>query len=78
MSSLEKKGEVITEDFKKEFLDRITKKYDSQTDVRYAASRLWVDEIIFPEDTRNRISSAIQTADHQTKMDEFKIGVIQV
>jgi 3-methylcrotonyl-CoA carboxylase beta subunit len=74
----EKKGLAISDADKKEFLHKITQKYDKQTDVRYAAARLWVDEIISPDETRNRISSAIDAANHQTKMEEFKTGVIQV
>jgi 3-methylcrotonyl-CoA carboxylase beta subunit len=78
VAAQEKKGIEVTEDFKNDFLQKITQKYERQTDVRYAAARLWVDEIILPDDTRNRISSAIDAANHQLHMDEFKNGVIQV
>lgn len=78
IAAREKKGIEITEEFKNEFLQKITQNYNNQTDVRYAAARLWVDEIIQPKDTRKRISSAIDAANHQTKMEEFKNGVIQV
>lgn len=78
VAAQEKKGIRVTEEFKSEFLSSITQKYNNQTDVRYAAARLWVDEIIYPDDTRSRISSAIESADHQVHMDEFKTGVLQV
>lgn len=78
VGAMEKKGETVTDDFRERFLQEITKKYDRQTDVRYAAARLWVDEIIDPEETRSRISSAIDAADHNPFIEDFKTGVIQV
>lgn len=78
VAAMEKKGEVISDEFKQEYLKKISDRYDHQTDVRYAASRLWVDEIILPSDTRRRIASAIDSADHQTEQKPFNVGVIQV
>ena len=52
--------------------------YEEQTDVRYAAARLWVDAIISPESTRENLLTAIAVA---TRFDEgkpFKTGVLQV
>jgi 3-methylcrotonyl-CoA carboxylase beta subunit len=52
--------------------------YDAKTDVRYAASRLWVDAIIDPAHTREVLVEAFQVA---TRVDEgkaFKTGVLQV
>jgi acetyl-CoA carboxylase carboxyltransferase component len=45
--------------------------------VRYAASRLWVDGIIDPLETRERISKAIECANLNPNIKEFKTGVIQ-
>lgn len=78
VSSLEKKGQNLNDEEKAEILQKIKSRYDSQTDVRYAAARLWVDEIIHPGDTRDRISEAIRCADHNPDIPEFKTGVIQV
>jgi acetyl-CoA carboxylase carboxyltransferase component len=78
VAAMEKKGEVVSEEFKQEYLKKISDRYDRQTDVRYAASRLWVDEIILPSDTRSRIANAIEMADHQTEQRPFNVGVIQV
>ena len=47
------------------------------TDVRYAAARLWVDAIIRPEETRDRISAALSVADHNPEVPPFNTGVIQ-
>lgn len=78
VSSLEKKGEEITEEEKQEILKEIQDRYDHQTDVRYAAARLWVDAIINPIETRERISQAIASANHNPEIEEFNTGVIQV
>lgn len=78
VSSLEKKGKEITDDEKAEILKKIKDRYEKQTDVKYAAARLWVDDIITPEDTRRRISQAIKCANHNPEIPEFKTGVIQV
>ena len=42
----------------------------------YAASRMWIDEIISPIDTRKYISMGIEASNNNTK-GEFKTGVIQ-
>ncbi|MFU8860201.1 MAG: acyl-CoA carboxylase subunit beta [Cyclonatronaceae bacterium] len=74
----EKRGEVVTEAKKEEFLKQLMDRYEHQTDVRYAAARLWVDDIIHPAATRDRISRAIEIADHNPVIPDFKTGVIQV
>ena len=40
--------------------------------------RLWVDEIIDPAQTRLLISEGIAAANQNPKMDDFKMGVMQV
>jgi acetyl-CoA carboxylase carboxyltransferase component len=77
VSALEKRGEQLSEEQKAEFLKNITERYESQTKVEYAAARLWVDAIIDPADTRKRISAAIDAANHQPEIPEFKTGVLQ-
>lgn len=78
VSSLEKRGKEITEEEKQDILKEIRDRYDHQTDVRYAAARMWVDAIINPIETRERISLAIENANHNPDIEEFKTGVIQV
>ncbi|SHF50105.1 Acetyl-CoA carboxylase, carboxyltransferase component [Fodinibius roseus] len=78
VSSLEKQGEEITEEEEQEIMKEISERYEHQTDVRYAAARMWVDRIINPIKTRDHISRAIRYANHNPDMDEFKTGVIQV
>lgn len=77
MASLKAKGQEITPEAEKAEFDKIKKKYDDQTTPYYAASRLWVDAIINPLDTRKWISHGINAASHQGQLDEFKVGVLQ-
>jgi|TARA_B100000795_G_C22805427_1_gene444526 3-methylcrotonyl-CoA carboxylase beta subunit len=77
LSSKKEKGENISEAHSKIMFDRIKKKYDDQTTPYYAASRLWVDAIIDPLDTRKAISMGIEAADHAPITKKFNLGLIQ-
>ncbi len=50
VASLKAKGQVITPEEEARLLKEITDKYYAQTTPYYAASRLWVDDIIDPAD----------------------------
>jgi len=76
-ASLKAKGEVITPDKEAELLKEITDKYDSQTTPYYAASRLWVDGIIDPLETRKVISMGIEAANQSPITKKFNVGIIQ-
>ena len=73
ISSLKSKGEKITEKKKKEMFDEIKNKYDKQISPYYAASRLWIDAIIDPVDTRKIISMGIEVANHKKSDEKYKI-----
>lgn len=78
IASLKKKGEEVDEAAQQKLLDEITAKYDHQTTAYYAASRLWVDEIINPLETRMYISEGIKAANNAPIEKEWKAGVFQV
>ena len=75
-ASLAKKGEEITAEKEKALLDKIINRYNKQTTPEYAASRLWVDEIIDPLDTRKWLSSGIEMANN-APVAKYNVGVIQ-
>ena len=77
VSSLEAKGDKITPEAEKELLDKITARYNEQLSPYYAASRLWVDGIIDPLETRKVISMGIEAANHAPIEKPFNVGVIQ-
>ena len=78
VASLKAKGKEITEEHEHALLKEMTDRYARQTTATYAASRLWVDAIIDPKETRNTISESLKAAANNTEIAEFKIGVFQV
>ena len=77
-SSLKKQGQKIDKKREEELLKKITNRYDRQTSPYYAASRLWVDAIIDPRDTRKVISMGIEAANNSPITETYNPGVIQV
>ena len=77
LSSLKSKGKKISKEKEKELFNSIKKRYDSQTKPYYAASRLWLDAIIDPKDTRKWISLGIEAANNNPDIEDYKTGVIQ-
>jgi 3-methylcrotonyl-CoA carboxylase beta subunit len=75
-ASLESKGEKITEADEKALLDKIMNRYERQLSPYYAASRLWVDGIIDPIETRTVISEGIKMA-NLSPIKPFNVGVLQ-
>jgi acetyl-CoA carboxylase carboxyltransferase component len=47
---------------RKQLLAAITASYNEQQDIRYAASRGWVDRIIDPRETREELALALAVA----------------
>jgi len=77
VSSLKDKGEEITPEKENELFDKIKARYDKQTTPYYAASRLWMDAIIDPLDTRKVISLGIEMADHAPIKKQYNVGILQ-
>ncbi len=77
VSALKSKGKEITKEDEKELLKKITDRYTSQTSPYYAASRLWIDAVIDPLETRKWISMGIEAADHAPVTRVFNVGVMQ-
>ena len=77
IASLKAKGEEITPEREKELLGSIKSKYDEQISPYYAASRLWIDAIIDPKETRKVISMGIEMANNKIAEKPYNVGVIQ-
>ena len=77
VASLKSKGEIITPENEKILLDEIMKRYEKQTTPYYAASRLWIDAIINPLDTRKVVSMTIEAANHSPITKQFNPGILQ-
>lgn len=78
VASLKSKGKVITEEEENKLLSDIMQRYADQTNPYYAGSRLWIDAIIDPADTRMLISEGISAADQNHHIPLFTTGVFQV
>ena len=77
VSRLKNAGEPIDENAQEELLQKIKARYDEQTQPEYAASRIWVDAIIDPEDTRTWITMGIEAANAAPAEKPFRPGVLQ-
>lgn len=77
VASLKAKGETITPEREAEMFNRIKSKYDDQTSPYYAASRLWLDAVIDPVDTRKWISLGLEAASNAPAERAYSVGVLQ-
>jgi acetyl-CoA carboxylase carboxyltransferase component len=77
VATLKAKGEEITEARENELFNRIKSRYDEQISPYYAASRLWVDAIIDPAETRKILSLGISMANHAKPTKRYNVGAIQ-
>ena len=78
VAGMKAKGKEVSPEEEKKLLEGIRSKYETQTSPYYAAARLWVDGLIDPIETRGIISQAIEAANHNPDIPEFKMGVFQV
>lgn len=76
VSSLKAQGKSLNPEDEQALLQEITQRYQNQTTPYYAASRLWVDAIIDPLETRNWISMSIEAANN-APIERFNVGVLQ-
>ncbi len=77
VATLQARGEEITKEREEELYNTIKNRYDEQISPYYAASRLWVDAIINPTETRKIISMGIAMANNKKAEKPYNVGVIQ-
>ena len=78
VSALKRAGQAPNDDELEELRERIVNSYEEQTDVRYAAARGWVDEILLPEETRPALITSLRIATRHAEDEPFRTGVLQV
>ncbi|MBK9272037.1 MAG: acyl-CoA carboxylase subunit beta [Saprospiraceae bacterium] len=76
VSSLKSKGHAPNPEEEQNLFETISKRYESQTSAYYAASRLWVDAIIDPRETRSWLIMGLE-ASSKSPIEKFNVGVIQ-
>jgi acetyl-CoA carboxylase carboxyltransferase component len=77
LRQLERAGNKLSDEEKKQLYESVKNTYDEQMDPRYGAARLWIDKIIDPVDTRDAITTALEAAALNPDVAEFKVGVLQ-
>ncbi len=70
-------GEILVVCDKGIWDSQIKNRYDEQISPYYAASRLWVDGIIDPKETRKVISMGIEMANLAPIEKAYNVGVLQ-
>jgi len=68
----------VSDEIKEKIYSEIKDQYEKQSDPRYAAARLWIDEIINPLDTRKVIIESLDVVKNEGKIKNAIYGVIQV
>ncbi len=76
VNTLKAQGKQITKEEEENLLKEITDRYNEQLSPYYAASRIWVDGIIDPLETRTAISMGVEAANH-APVEKFNVGVLQ-
>lgn len=80
LATLKRQGKVVDEIGLKAMAEELRRRYDRETDIRYAAARGWVDAILDPLETRETLilSFALATREQPRKGTRFSTGVFQV
>ncbi len=76
--SLERQGHQVDADELATMRNEIKASYDRHMDVRYGASRLWIDRIIDPARTREELTWALESVTRHCPDVPFQLGVFQV
>ena len=78
VNALRRSGHTPDADEMDELRRKVEAGYETQTDVRYAAARLWVDAILDPAQTRAALLTALAVATRHDDGRPFRTGVLQV
>lgn len=78
VASIKKQGREPDAEELEQLRQQVTADYERQTDIRYAAARLWVDAILDPAETRDVLIRSLEVATRQATDEPFRVGVFQV
>src|SRR5262249_56557432 len=78
VAALKRQGKTVDDAEMGAMTQELRERYDRETDIRYAAARLWVDAIIDPVETRDVLSLALDVAVRQRQAVPLGTGVFQV
>ncbi|MCH7886366.1 MAG: acyl-CoA carboxylase subunit beta [Candidatus Marinimicrobia bacterium] len=63
---------------KKEFYEKIKKKYDKEMSPYYVAARMMLDAVVDPRDTRNILIQGLEVAENNPDMPEYVTGIMRI
>ncbi len=78
LAQLKRQGKEPDDKELEALFNEISADYEEALDIRYGAARLWLDEIILPSETRERLIEALEACALNPNQDDFKLGVFQV
>jgi acetyl-CoA carboxylase carboxyltransferase component len=78
IASIKKQGREPDAAELEQLREQVAADYERQTDVRYAAARLWVDAILDPTETRDVLIRSLEVATRQATNEPLRLGVYQV
>lgn len=77
-AQLRRNGQTVDEETLAELQRSIEASYQDALDIRYAAARLWVDEVLLPDRLRPRLIRALDACAHDHTPGPLQLGVFQV
>lgn len=78
IAALKRQGKTPDAEEMEELRARVVQGYETSTDIRFAASRLWVDAIIDPAETRDVLIRTLGMVTRHAPEEPFRTGVYQV
>jgi acetyl-CoA carboxylase carboxyltransferase component len=78
IASLKKQNREPDAEELEQLREQVAADYERQTDIRYAAARLWVDAILDPAETRDVLIHSLEVATRSVSEEPFRLGVFQV
>ncbi|MGE3315964.1 MAG: acyl-CoA carboxylase subunit beta [Planctomycetaceae bacterium] len=78
IAAMKRTGKTPDADELEQLRRKVVASYDEQADIRYAAARGFVDEIIEPAQTRDALITALEVATRHAEDQPFRTGVLQV
>jgi acetyl-CoA carboxylase carboxyltransferase component len=77
-AQLRRQGREVDGEALDELRREVASRYDEALDIRYAAARLWVDEVVAPRELRDVLIRALEACACAPVAESFPLGVFQV
>jgi acetyl-CoA carboxylase carboxyltransferase component len=78
LAALKRQGKQVDDAELAAMAEELRARYDRETDIRYAAARLWLDAILDPAQTRDVLILALDVAVRNRDTVPIGTGVFQV